>query len=119
MPEDIGGGFDGGGSVRWEVVTSDDDPAKYATQEQHGETKKGRKTNGRDKHDGKQFKIILKVPTDSSRAAEFLQQFANPVPNDAGEIVLFLDRDKNEKNAKQVRVLWEWKEPSSQVSQSS
>lgn len=115
MPEDIGGGFDGGGSVRWEVVTSDDDPTKYETKPE-GPAKKGRKSKGVDQLDGSQFKIILKVPRDGS-AAEFLDQF-KVKPNSKNEIVLFVNREKRDE---QVRVLWQWEDDDapSQVNQSS
>jgi hypothetical protein len=105
MPEEIGGGFDGGGSVRWEVVTSDDDGGKYSTQPDPP-PKKGRKTKGLDKHDGQQFKIIIKAPRGPARAA-FLKQFADP-PDKNDEIVLYLDRDKN--SEKQIKVLWQWED---------
>ena len=99
MPDDVGGNFDGGGSVRWEVVTSDDDPTKYETKPT-GNGNKGRKTNGVDKLEGGVFKVTLKVPKDGS-AQTFLDQFkVQPVD---GEIVLFLNREKRDK---QIKVEW-------------
>src|SRR5688572_14998777 len=99
MPEEGGGDFDGGGSVRWEVVTVNDDGAKNESLPD-GPGKKGRKSKGVDKADGTIFRIVLKVPEDGSAAA-FLAQF-NVKPDD-GEIVIFLNR---EPRAKQIRVQW-------------
>lgn len=101
MPEEGGGGdFDGGGSVRWQVVTIDDDGAKSETLPD-GPTLGGRKSKGVDKADGKQFKVVFKVPDDGS-APEFLAQF-NVKPNEKNEIVVYLNREVRQK---QIRVGW-------------
>ena len=100
MPEDPGGGFDGDGSVRWEVVTSDDDATRYETLPD-GPGRRGRKSKGVDKQEGSTFKITLKVPKDGSGPA-FLAQF-NVKPNEKDEIVLFMNREKRES---QIWVHW-------------
>jgi hypothetical protein len=96
MPDDGEGNFDGGGSVRWEVNTTDDDGDKFQT---HTEGPK-RDTQGVDKQHGSQFKIVMKVPEDGSAAA-FLAQF-NVAPVD-GRIEVSLNR---ERRAKQISVQW-------------
>lgn len=96
MPEDGEGNFDGGGSVRWEVNTADDDGDKFET---HTDGVK-RDTKGVDKRDGSRFKIVLKVPEDGSAAA-FLAQFT-VAPVD-GKIEVFLNRERRDK---QIRVQW-------------
>ena len=76
-----GGDFDGGGSVRWEVITYEDDGQgmdvkgnkKKVVEEPFGG--KGRRNGGCDKHHHDDFRIILKVPKDPKQRAAFLRQF--------------------------------------------
>ena len=56
MPDDVGGAFDGGGSVRWQVITREDDGSivdvrgnKFKVVEEYHNGGKGRKNRGIDK----------------------------------------------------------------------
>lgn len=91
------GGFDGDGSVRWEVEVIEDDDRKG---ESRPEGAKGRRSKGVDKAEGTVFRIVLKVPEDGSAPA-FLAQFKVQPVN--GEIVLQLNREKRDK---QIKVQW-------------
>jgi len=107
MPDDVGGVFDGGGSVRWEVITTDDDgdvldvrgrKLKVVEETYHG---KGRRNGGVDKQHHDDFRIILKVPEDRREREAFLAQFRVPETN--GHVVIRLPIAKV---LKQVQVKW-------------
>ena len=108
MPDDIGGVFDGGGSVRWTVVTAEDDGSQ--SESYFDDNERSRRTNaGVDKRQGRQFVMILKVPEDGS-AAKFLAQFKvkpKTVKESDGTqykvIELYLNRENRQK---QIRVEW-------------
>jgi hypothetical protein len=102
MANGSGAGFDGDGSVRWEVVTVDDDPRKAETLP-YGEMKVGRKNTGADKVHGQYFKIDLLVP--QTWRNEFLAQFTGtPVKKGGGEVIeLYLPI---EKTRNQIEVHW-------------
>jgi hypothetical protein len=102
-----GGDFSGDGSVRWEIVTSEDDgerldvkgtKMKVVEEVYHG---KGRRNAGVDKHHHDDFRIIMKVPEDARQRAAFLAQFK--VQEESGYIEVRLPIDKV---AKQVQVKW-------------
>jgi hypothetical protein len=101
MPEDVEGSFDGGGSVRWEVIVEEDDD-RQGHSVPHGAT--GRKSNGVDKRPGhgKYFRVVMKVPTAAGPRAAFLRQFNVPEVNGTIEVRLPLERIE-----KQIRVKWD------------
>ena len=85
MANGSGGDFAGDGSVRWQVVTVDDDSErmdrrgrKLKVVEESYNGGKGRKNGGVDKHHDKFFRIILKVPEDAGQRQAFLAQFREP-----------------------------------------
>jgi hypothetical protein len=104
---DQGGDFSGGGSVRWEVVTADDDgevldvrgrKMKVVEETYHD---KGRRNRGVDRHCGKDFRIRMRVPEDRKEREAFLAQFK--VPERDGYVEVRLPIDKVDK---QVQVKW-------------
>jgi hypothetical protein len=87
MPDEGGGMFDGGGSVQWEVNTSDDDGTKAETLP-HGEGRKGRKNKGADKVHGKYFQVDLLVPEDAGEKQKFLALFTGrPIKTKYGDAI--------------------------------
>ena len=102
-----GGDFDGGGSVRWEIVTYDDDgqgldvrgKKMKVVEEPFGG--KGRRNRGADKHHDNDFRIILKVPEDPRQREVFLKQFNVPVAGGVIEVRLPIARIEQ-----QVMVRW-------------
>jgi hypothetical protein len=107
MPDDVGGTFDGGGSVRWEVVTVDDDGEvmdvrgrkfKVVEETYHD---KGRRNSGVDKHHDRDFRIIMKVPEDRKEREAFLAQFK--VLEQSGFVEVRLPIAKA---TKQVQIKW-------------
>ena len=108
MPDDIGGVFDGGGSVRWEVTTSEDDGTivdvkgnRYKVVEEYHNGDKGRRNRGVDKDHAKDFRVIMKVPTNPEQRRRFLAQFQ--VPERDGHIEVRLPIDKVDH---QLQVRW-------------
>jgi hypothetical protein len=85
MANGSGAMIDGDGSVRWEVVTVDDDPRKAETLP-YGDDKVGRKNTGADKVHGEYFKIDLIVP--KAWRNEFLAQFtSSPITKNGAEVI--------------------------------
>ena len=107
MPDDVGGTFDGGGSVRWEVVTVDDDgevmDVKGRKLKVVEETyrDRGRRNGGVDKRHHRDFRVILRVPEDRKEREVFLAQFR--VPEKDGYVELRLPIAKV---PRQVQVKW-------------
>jgi hypothetical protein len=108
MANGSGGDFAGDGSVRWQVVTVDDDGERMDVRgsrmkvvEESYNGGKGRKNSGVDKHHHDDFRIILKVPEDARQRAAFLAQFR--VPEKDGHIEVRLPIAKT---SKQVQVRW-------------
>ena len=102
-----GGDFSGEGSVRWEIVTSDDDgerldvkgdKMKVVEEVYHD---KGRRNAGVDKHHHDDFRIIMRVPEDPRQKAAFLAQFR--VQDQGGFVEVRLPIAKV---SKQVQVKW-------------
>jgi hypothetical protein len=100
MPDDVEGSFDGGGSVRWEVVVAEDDDRRGSSVPVE-ET--GRKSKGVDKRAGTYFRVLLKAPEEEPARQQFLDQFAPWVQGDTVEVRLPLSKTQ----AKQIRVKWD------------
>jgi hypothetical protein len=105
MPEDIGGTFDGGGSVHWEVITEEDDDSQAAS-DPHG--KAGRKSRGVDRRNKTHFRVIMRVPSNPAQREAFLRQFnIAPSPGGTVEVTLPIEqRPPNHEAPKQVTVTW-------------
>ncbi len=112
MPEDIGGNFDGGGSVRWSVVVEEDDDRKG---ESKPEGDKGRKSSGVDKRNKTYFRVVFKAPSNPAQRRTFLDQFASyVVSGDEVEVRLpIADVDK------QIKVRWNGEGPVSKPASGS
>jgi hypothetical protein len=93
MPDESIGSFDGGGSVRWEVVTGEDDATKAETLPS-GNTKIGRKNVGADKRHGEFFQVDILVPQRDPE--KFLAQFTGkPIDTQYGRAIrLYLPIEK-------------------------
>jgi hypothetical protein len=102
-----GGDFDGGGSVRWEIVTEDDDGQGMdvrgrnmkVVEEPFGG--RGKRNRGADRHHHTDFRVILKVPRDPRQREAFLKQFN--VPEKDGMIEVRLPIAKVDQ---QIMVRW-------------
>lgn len=99
MPEGSGGDFDGDGSVRWEVITEEDDDGKGGSEPN---PPIGRKSRGADKKCKTYFRVVMKVPEDPEKRQTFLAQFN--VPATGGEVEVRLPI---EKVRKQIKVRWD------------
>jgi hypothetical protein len=102
-----GGDFSGEGSVRWEIVTTDDDGDKLdvrgsklkVVEEVYHD--RGRRNAGVDKHHHDDFRIIMKVPEEPRARAAFLAQFK--VQEQSGYVEVRLPIAKV---PKQVQIRW-------------
>jgi hypothetical protein len=93
MPDESIGTFSGDGSVRWEVVTTDDDSTQAETLPV-GTGRIGRKNVGADKKHGEYFQIDILVPQKDPE--KFLAQFTGrPVKTPYGDAIrLYLPVEK-------------------------
>jgi hypothetical protein len=104
MPEDVGGNFDGGGSVHWEVITEEDDDSQAAS-DPHG--KGGRKSRGVDKKNKTYFRVIMRVPENPAQRQAFLRQFNVAESGGTVEVTLPIERrPPNADTPKQITVTW-------------
>ena len=108
MPDDVEGSFDGGGSVRWQVVVEEDDGAQSESVPEGA----GRKSKGADKKAKKYFRVLMKAPKSEPERQQFLDQFAEWVKNDTVDVRLPLSDEVE----KQIRVRWDVNQPLSPTS---
>ena len=111
MPDDVEGSFDGGGSVRWQVVVEEDDGG----QSESVPVGAGRKSKGVEKKAKKYFRVLMKAPTSQPERQQFLDQFAEWVKADTVEVRLPLSDEVE----KQIRVKWDVNGPLSPTSPAS
>jgi len=113
MANGSGGTFDGDGSVRWEVHTSEDAEHDHrgnkwkCVDAAREDRPRGRRNAGVDKFGRGDFTITLKVPEANPQRAEFLRQFSRrAVRGDEVVITLPVAKVRN-----QVGIQWDGSDP--------
>jgi hypothetical protein len=113
MANGSGAAFDGNGSVRWEVHTSEDAEHDHQGNQwkcvdvAREDRPRGRRNAGVDRFGRGDFTITLKVPEAGSERSAFLRQFANGAVR--GDVVVISLRIAKVQN--QVEIQWDGSDP--------